>query len=215
MPITIVFLDKLINKSSYSTFERSLDSIGRDNYINDEHFKDRTVLVGSLRNKEQLQINLTGKFYHTKCSNINLAAHNIKFVALAQSKRQFSDDAGITYYGRIVDIKVVKRNMIKEIPSDSQEDYYIFKIEEWKQLERKIQVKGYQVLRVLYTTEFLLNNASIVTELCIKSKEEYRLWQELKRVSYFTETEVAKNSNRDIKNAIGLCYNCLNLKSRF
>lgn len=49
------------------------------------------VLVGSLRNKEQLPINLKGKFYHTKCSNINLAEHNIKFVALAQSKKQFAD----------------------------------------------------------------------------------------------------------------------------
>lgn len=42
--------DRLINKSSYSTFERSLESIGRENYIKDEHFKDRAVLVGSLRN---------------------------------------------------------------------------------------------------------------------------------------------------------------------
>jgi hypothetical protein len=90
----------------------------------------------------------------------------------------------------------VKRNKIKEIPSDSEEDYYVFQIEEWKQLHRKIEVKGYQVLRVLYTTEFLLNNASIVTELCIKSKEEYRLWQELKRISSLMETEAHKNINR-------------------
>ncbi|MCA1073423.1 hypothetical protein K9O30_06675 [Clostridium bowmanii] len=44
------FLDKLINESSYSIFERSLDSLGREDYIKDEYFKDRTVLVGSLRN---------------------------------------------------------------------------------------------------------------------------------------------------------------------
>lgn len=191
------FLDKLINESSYSTFERSLEPIGRENYIKDEYFKERTVLVGSLRNKDQLEINLKGKFYHTKCSNINLAEHNIKFIALAQSKRQFVDEAGISYYGKIIDIKVVKRNKIKEIPSDSEEDYCVFQVEEWKQLNRKIEVKGYQVLKVLYTTEFLLNNASIVTELCIKSKEEYRLWQELKRVSSLTETEAHKNINRD------------------
>ncbi|MGV8984550.1 MAG: hypothetical protein ACOH2C_25560, partial [Clostridium sp.] len=191
------FLDKLINESSYSTFERSLDSLGRESYIKDEYFKDRTVLVGSLRNKDQLEINLKGKFYHTKCSNVNLVEHNIKFVALAQSKRQFDDEAGITYYGKIVDIKVVKRNKIVEIPSNSQEDYYVFKIEEWKQLHRKIEVKGYQVVRVLYTTEYLLNNASIVTELCIKSKEEYRLWQELKRISSLTETKIEKSINKD------------------
>ena len=46
---------------------------------------------------------------------MNLAEHNIKFVALAQSKKQFADEAGITYYGKIVDVKVVKRNAIKEI----------------------------------------------------------------------------------------------------
>ncbi|MBU3191323.1 hypothetical protein K9O30_06755 [Clostridium bowmanii] len=91
----------------------------------------------------------------------------------------------------------MKRNMITDIPSDSEEDYYIFKIEEWKQLHRKIEVKGYQVVRVMYTTEYLLNNAAIVTELCIKSKEEYRLWQELKRISFLTETQTGKNINRD------------------
>jgi hypothetical protein len=43
-----------------------------------------------------------------KCSNVNLAEHNIKFVALAQSKKQFADDAGVTYYGKVIEIKVVK-----------------------------------------------------------------------------------------------------------
>ena len=191
------FLDKLINESSYSTFERSLEPIGRENYIKAEYFKDRTVLVGSLRNKEQLEVNLKGKFYHTKCSNVNLAEHNIKFVALAQSKKQFAGEAGVTYYGKVVDIKVVKRNAIKEIPSDSQEDYYIFKIDEWNQLHRKIEVKGYQVRRLIYTTEYLLHNAAIVTELCIKSKEEYRLWQELKRISFLTETEIGEKLDKD------------------
>ena len=191
------FLDKLINESSYSTFERTLESIGRENYIKDEYFKDRTVLVGSLRNKEQLEVNLKGKFYHTKCSNVNLAEHNIKFIALAQSKKQFAGEAGITYYGKVVDIKVVKKNMIREIPSDSEEDYYVFKIEEWARLDRKIEVKGYQVRRLIYTTEYLLHNAAIVTELCIKSKVEYRLWQELKRISSLTETEIGRTIDKD------------------
>ncbi|MGH4120836.1 hypothetical protein [Clostridium sp.] len=52
---------------------------------------------------------------------------------------------------------VVKRNKIVEIPSDSEEDYYVFKIEKWKRLDRKIEVKGYQVVRVMYTTEYLLS----------------------------------------------------------
>jgi predicted component of viral defense system (DUF524 family) len=189
------FLEKLINESSYSTFERALDALGREEYIKDEYFSDRSVLVGALRNKEQFQINLENRFYHTKCSNVNLAEHNVRHIALAQSKTQFKNDAGITYYGKVTNIKCVKRSEIKEIPKASDEPYYIFRVEEWKALERKIEVKGYQVQKVLYTTEFLLKNASIVTELCIKSKEEYRLWQELRRISSLTETEAEKNIN--------------------
>ncbi|MGH4120858.1 hypothetical protein [Clostridium sp.] len=49
----------------------------------------------------------------------------------------------------------------------------------------------------MYTTEYLLNNAEIVTELCIRSKEEYRLWRELKRVGSLTETEIGKSINKD------------------
>ena len=63
-------------------------------------------------------------------------------------------------------------NLETQIPRESEEDYYVFKIKEWKKLHRKIEVKGYQVVRVMYTTEYLLNNAEIVTELCIRSKEE-------------------------------------------
>lgn len=33
----------------------------------------------------------------------------------------------------------------------------------------------------MYTTEYLLKNADIVTELCTKEKEEFRIWTELKR----------------------------------
>jgi len=35
-----------------------------------------------------------------------------------------------------------------------------------------IKEDRWQVLKVIYTTEFLLNNAGVVTELCIKSKVE-------------------------------------------
>ena len=37
----------------------------------------------------------------------------------------------------------------------------------------------------------------IVTELCLKSKEEYRLWQELKRVSSLTKTEIGEKIDKD------------------
>ncbi|WP_298845404.1 hypothetical protein [Clostridium sp.] len=43
----------------------------------------------------------------------------------------------------------------------------------------------------------MLHNAQIVTDLCIKSKEEYRLWQELKRINSLTETEIGELIGKD------------------
>ncbi|MBU3172503.1 hypothetical protein [Clostridium estertheticum] len=37
----------------------------------------------------------------------------------------------------------------------------------------------------------------IVTELCIKTKEEYRLWQELRRINSLTETEIGGSIDKD------------------
>ncbi|MBU3178414.1 hypothetical protein KPL47_19000 [Clostridium estertheticum] len=50
---------------------------------------------------------------------------------------------------------------------------------------------------MIYTTEYLLHNAVIVTELCIKTKEEYRLWKELRRISSLIETEIGKSIDED------------------
>lgn len=74
------------------------------------------------------------------------------------------------------------RKEIKEIPKNSEELYLRFEVYDWKKLNRSLKVEGYQVRKVLYTTEYLLNNSEVVTELLIKSKEEFRIWKELKRM---------------------------------
>ena len=38
------FLDELLCESSYSTYERSIDKIGKDTYLKDEYFKQRTKI---------------------------------------------------------------------------------------------------------------------------------------------------------------------------
>lgn len=172
------FLDVLINESSYSTFERYLEPIGRENYIKEEYYNDRNVLVGSLRNREQLEVNLINKFYHTKCTNVNLMEREVKYVALVQSKKSFGEDAGILYFGKVKDIELIKRSEIKELPSDSDDMYLRFNIEEWFRLSNKIQVQGYQVRKIMYTTEYLIMNARSIGELCIREREEFRKWCE-------------------------------------
>lgn len=184
------FLDEIIEESSYSSFERSIEPVGKDDYLKDEYFSNREVLVGSLKNKEQLEVNLKYNFYHIPAKKINLAKNNIKYVALAQSQNSFGSDGGIVWYGKIKDIHLVKRNEIIELPKDSDSLYYRLEIDKWCRLERKIEIAKYQVRSFIYTTFYLLNNARSVTELCIKSKEEFRLFLELRRFHNKSSIEV-------------------------
>lgn len=194
------FLDELIVESSYSTFERALEPIGKDDYIKEDDYKNRTVLVGSLRNKDQLESNIKYNFYHTRKSNVDIVKNKIEYIALAQSKKSFGEDAGITYYGKVKSIEEIKRSDIKEIESKLEDIYYKFYIEEWLKLDKKIEVKGYQVIRVMYTTKYLLKNANTVTELCIKEKEEFRIWKELKRAFKEVETDMENKNIQEQSN---------------
>ena len=175
------FLDELINESSYSTYERSIDRIGKDKYLKDEYFSERNVLIGTLKNKEQYHINIDNKFYHMPKKSVNLVKNNIKYIALYKSNKIFGEDAGITCYGKVKEINVVQRKEIAEIPKASEELYCRFEIEEWIELPHKIISNGFPLRRPIYTTFYLLNNAHTLEELCIKNKEEFRLWMELKR----------------------------------
>jgi hypothetical protein len=76
----------------------------------------------------------------------------------------------------------VKRNEINELPKDDADLYYRIEIEKWCRLEKNIKIDKYQVRSFIYTTFYLLKNACSVTELCIKTKEEFRLFLELKRL---------------------------------
>ncbi|MDU5105785.1 DUF2357 domain-containing protein [Clostridium sp.] len=194
------FLDELINESSYSTFERSIKTIGEENYIQEDQYAKRNVLVGSLKNKEQLDINLKYNFYHTKKKNINILDNKIEYIAIAQSINNFgTKEAGIKYYGKVKEIKELKRNEITEIPNDSDELYYKFIVDEWLTLNNKIKVKGKNVMKIIYTTEYLLKSADTVSELFIKDKEDFRIWKELKRI--FKEIEV-ENDNKENEQAL-------------
>ena len=175
------FLDELILESSYSGYERHIGQAGEEDYLKDEYFKEREVLVGTLRDRNQFNISLNHKFYHIPKNQINLSKHNIRYIALAQSKKVFQEEAGILWYGKVKSIEPVKRSDITEIPKDSDDIYYRFEIEEWIKLPRKIEVTGYQVRSFSYTSFYLLTHAETVSEICIKSREEFRLWKELKR----------------------------------
>ena len=175
------FLDELINESSYSTFERALDQIANDEYLRDEYFNNRNVLIGPVKDENQFDIVMKHNFYHIPKKSVDFVKNKVEYVSLSQPINRFKSEAGISYYGKVVEIKEVERREITELPKNSNEIYYYIKVEKWIKLPNKIEVMGYAVRRCLYSSEYLLKNATMIAELLIKSKEEYRAWCELKR----------------------------------
>ena len=180
------FLDELIYESSYSIYDRSLDNVGYEENLKDEYFSNRNVLIGQLRDDKQLEKSLKHNFYHIPCKNIDLIKNKIEYVAIYQSRNHFKEESGIYYYGKIKKIHEKKRRDIVEIMRDDNKDdnlYYYFEIECWCELDNKIKLGGFVSRGHLYTSEYLLNKSKYIHELCIKSKEEFRIWEELKRIT--------------------------------
>lgn len=181
-------LDELIEDSPESAFERSKLQRGTYEYLENIDFSRRDVLVGTLGNKEQLEVNLRHNFYHIPCEAIgrDRNAFQLMYVAIYQSKEKFGEQNGVFYYGEIEDVQKVPRGEIVEIPASRIEDklYYKFKVAQWKKLKTPVKISNELKLRLrIYTNLFLLENAEYVSELCIKNKEECRLLKELKRIS--------------------------------
>ncbi len=173
-------LDELISDSSDSAFERATLPRGIESKLAKVDWSKRDVLVGTLKNPEQLDICLKHKFYHIPESRIDEEHLPIHYVAIYQTKAMFGADAKIELYGEVKSTKIVKRKEITEIPSDSDELYYRFEIKSWKKLDTPIKPKE-QGFVSIFTNMFLLRHSAKVLELCLQSEEEYRFYTELKR----------------------------------
>ncbi len=176
-------LEELIEDSPETAFERTVLPKGSYDYVNSIDFANRDVVVGPLSKAEQLDVCLKNKFYHIPCSEIAESRFPLRYVALYQSSNKFKNAAGINYYGEIILTEKVKRSDITEIPASKNAEalYYKFYVKEWKQLKTSIKPKEMRISSRIYTNLFLILNSEYVPELCIKSKEEYRLYMELKR----------------------------------
>jgi len=174
-------LDELVSDSPESVFERAILPRGIEDKLAKTDWSVRDVLIGTLRNRDQLDACLDHKFYHVPRSKISESSFPIHYIALYQSKHLFKAVAGIQYYGAVTKCIPVYRNEITEIPSASVEPYYRFEIQEWKKLSKSITPKEVRPGVIQYTNLFLLTHCSESHELRLRSEEEYRLYAELKR----------------------------------
>jgi len=190
-------LEELISDSPESAFERSILPKGTYEYIEKMDFDCRNVLVGAVRNKQQFSMNIKHNFYHIPYSRVKNKNINSEYIALYQSEKTFKEDAGINFYGKVKDWKLVKRKEILELPKDSDELYIKFNIDNWVMLNKRIKTKEYGVYSNVYTTFDLLLEAKCLPELCIKTKDEYRLYRELIRACYQIDIKISKKTIDD------------------
>jgi len=192
-------LEELIEDSPESAFERTVLPKGSYEYINNIDFNNCDVLVGDLSKADQLDANLKNNFYHIPCERISENRLPLRYIAIYQSNNLFKEDAGIRYYGEIISCEKIPRGDIFEIPTkrDSNALYYKFNIKEWKVLDNVVKPKEMGIRTHIYTNMFLIQNAEYVPELCIKSRDEYRLYMELKRLADEVDIKSSNIGNDD------------------
>ena len=176
-------LDELIDDSAETALEETVLPSGIEEMLAKVDWERRDVLAGSLKDTGQLDACLKGRFYHIPVSRLQEGHLPIHYVALYQSKRLFGSRAGIRYYGEVVRTERMKCREIREIPKDSDEMYYRFKVKEWKELEQPIMVREQGPRVQILTNLFLLLHSWEMPDLLIRSEEEYRLYMELRRLT--------------------------------
>ena len=139
---------------------------------------DDAVLVGSLRNRQQLDICLGCNFYHIPAAMLNPEDFPISYVAIYQSRRFYCKKATIRYYGKVTDTKLLPRCEITEIPRDDDSLYYRFEIEKWQSLPHSIQATEMTAAHLL-TNRYLLLRSPTTSHLTMNSQDAYRQFCEL------------------------------------
>ena len=197
-------LDDLIDDSNESAFERMSLPRGIEAKLQKVDWNRKDVMIGTLRSRTQLDVCLQGRFYYLPVSHLKDEYLPIRTVALYQSIALFGDEAQIAYYGEVKRIQKVRRKEIPEMPfgpDRAEQEYYRLEVREWKKLSRPIQVKERGLYTSGFTNAFLLKNAETISELFLKSAEEYRFLTELKR--FVQNPSVINQDDRPIGFAFG------------
>ncbi len=191
-------MDNIMKNIKTFLFGKSKQELPGDMFAND-------CLVGIVKDKIQLEANLKHCFYHIPARFIYELDLPVKYIALYTSIKTFGkENAGILYYGKIKETKVVDRYKIKSIPRNSAEKYYVFIVEKWERLEKPL--KPLEIINISTITSIhLLKSSEFVAELYLKSWDEYWLFAFLKdicihgvkRKTYnFKGTRIAASENK-------------------
>jgi len=155
--------------------EKFVDITNTNSVYAKNWWPEKSVLVGTLRNTKQLSTAIKHNFYHIPKKLVS-NPQKIKCVAIYQSKNLFKNNSGIKYYGKVTSYSETTRRKIKEIPSESDEIYIRFEIEEWKSLKHDVKA-DYLGDSCIFTTLFQLMNCEMASELLISDRDEFNLYE--------------------------------------
>jgi hypothetical protein len=161
---------KLRNPVIFSLEEEYAEIISKSDEI-----KLRNVVVGTVRRREQLPVNLENKFYHMPMIQL-ISAEGLEYVALYQSRNLFNletDTNGVTYFGKITDTIMLKRCEIEEIPRNTREPYARFEVSSWNRLFPEIKIREKVPKVFIRTSYYLLMNGRYTSDLFCKNVDEY------------------------------------------
>jgi len=190
------FLDEIIDRIGHSEYDQVPRVSGFEEYMVQLEIEERNVLVGPLRNREQLERCLAYNLYHTPCKQIKDYEHRpFKYVALYEHQGMKTlPQGGIHYIGKVVNIRKVKRKeLLEPFPTQHanlEEDYLVYEIEKWIKKEQPIVPSGQGVRRPNYTNHTLLKYAKTISELYIKDPTEFKWIMQLRRVSKEASTQL-------------------------
>ena len=178
-------LTRLVGESDSSAFERTILPKGIEGRLKKVDWSKEEVLIGSLSSLGQWEECFKKKYYYVPVSALYENYHQVEYIAIYQSKNLFGKEAGIWYYGEVIEVSIMPRIKINNLGGRTHPNAkcYRFTIKEWKKLSSKIEFERDWVYRPRYSNSFLLHNSKSTFELFnIRSESDYRLVYELRRI---------------------------------
>ena len=173
------FLAELVADSSESAFERASLPRGIEEKLTRVDWSVKDVMVGTVRNQEQLKFCKEKKWYYVPARFINDKVLPIRYIALHEES--IGTDTGIRMYGEVLETRKMKRSSIPT-PSRGNPDelYYCFRIREWLNLQESISIKDSSKGQPRFTNKLLLDTCKESYQLFeIESEADYRLMLEI------------------------------------
>ena len=148
-------------------------------------FKNKNVMIVNVKDEKHLNVYREHRFYHIPKSSLSKVKLGVEYLAFYQPQNKFGKDSGICYYAKIKDSYTYKRGSCIELECDNGKEksiYIRFDLEEFEPIS-KISTVEYGVRNVMYTTLYLLKNATTIHELSINNRKEIEVYKILKKIS--------------------------------